>query len=47
MKKLLLKYGNILGALAIVVTTYNVNACCQFVLHQPVVPQEAKRLRKF
>lgn len=47
MKKFLQKYGGLLAALAIVVTTMNENATCLFIMHQDSLPEEAKKLRKF
>jgi len=47
MKKLFQKYGSFLAALAIVVTTMNANSTCLCIMHQDLLPDEAKRLRKF
>ena len=47
MKKLFHKYGCLLAALAIAVTTMNENSACVFIMHQDSLPEEAKRLRKF
>lgn len=47
MKKFLQKYGGLLAALAIVVTTMNANATCLCIMHQDSLPEEAKKLRKF
>lgn len=45
--KTLLKYSNIITALALALTTNSVNTCCNFVLHQPELPKTARKLRKF
>lgn len=47
MKKLFQRYGGFLAALAIAVTTLNENSACVFIMHQDLLPEEAKRLRKF
>ena len=44
MKKIILYLSCVLAAFALFVTTINVNSTCFMVLHQPVVPDEAKRL---
>ena len=36
-----------LNALALLVAAQNVNAACAWLQHQPEVPEEAKRFRKF
>lgn len=35
------------AALALVVTTVNVNTCCWFILGQDSLPEDAKKLRRF
>ena len=47
MKKLFQRYGGFLAALAIAVTYLNENSACVFIMHQDLLPEEAKRLRKF
>lgn len=47
LKKLNKKFGGILASLALMVTTMNVNSTCIFYIHQPKLPKEAERLRKF
>jgi len=47
MKKLTRKFGSILAALAIMMTTASVNAACTFIMYQDALPEEAKKLRKF
>ena len=46
-KYLLLKIGRIVAAIAIMVTTLNVNSTCMYMIHQPTLPDSAKKLRKF
>jgi len=41
------RYGALLGALALVVTTAVSNSACIFLLHQETMPEQAKKLRKF
>lgn len=47
LKNFVLKHGATLSAFAIFVTTMNVNRTCYSILHQPEVPKNAKKLRKF
>jgi len=47
MKKLFQKYGGFIAALAIFVTSMNVNSACVCIMHQDSLPEDAKRLRKF
>lgn len=47
MKQIFLKFSSILAMLALVMTTANVNATCDFLIYQPKLPQNAKKLRKF
>lgn len=37
----------VIAAAAKAVTTTNVNSTCGFVIHQPKLPKDAKKLRKF
>lgn len=37
----------LISFIAIAITTINVNTACPFVMHQPKLPSEAKKLRKF
>lgn len=46
MKKLMLKLGNVVAALAIVAATMNVNATCCHHVYQESVPECAKKLSK-
>ena len=47
MKKFIVKYGNVFAALALMITTINVNSTCWFIMHQDKLPEAAKKLRKF
>jgi cyclic lactone autoinducer peptide len=47
MKQLLIKIGTSLASLALMVTALNVNTACMLFVHQPKLPDNAKRLRKF
>ncbi|GLC77973.1 cyclic lactone autoinducer peptide [Lacrimispora brassicae] len=49
MKKLIVKYGSVIVALALIlmVTTLNANTACTFYAHQPKLPDGAEKLRKF
>ena len=46
-KKLFYKSGGLVAALALVVTTLNINTTCMFMAHQPKLPTSASKLRKF
>lgn len=47
MKQTLIKLGTSLASLALMVTALNVNATCMLFVHQPKLPDNAKKLRKF
>ncbi|MDF2941248.1 MAG: hypothetical protein K0S01_106 [Herbinix sp.] len=47
MKLRLLKLGTCLASLALIVTALNVNTACMMFVHQPELPDAAKKLRKF
>ena len=47
MKKFIVKYGHILSAFALVVTTFASNRTCYLILYERKLPESAKRLRKF
>ena len=47
MRSIARKFGSLLAALAIVVTTGTMNAACTFIMYQDALPEEAKKLRKF
>jgi cyclic lactone autoinducer peptide len=38
---------NVMNTCALLVAAYTINVTCFWVHHQPEVPEEAKRLRKF
>ena len=54
-KSLLKKISNLVirlalsgtSLLALAIVTANVNSTCQFIIHQPKLPESAKKLRKF
>ncbi len=47
MKQLLIKIGASLASLALIITTLNVNTACMLFVHQPKLPDNTKRLRRF
>ncbi|MEG2429222.1 MAG: cyclic lactone autoinducer peptide [Oscillospiraceae bacterium] len=47
MKKVVKKYAGAIAGLALMVTSLNANSTCIFYLHQPKMPENAKKLRKF
>ena len=47
MKTIFLKMSGLLAGLALLITTTNVNSACIITLHQPKMPEAAKKLRKF
>lgn len=47
LSKFFKKYGNVIAAVALVVTTVNVNSSCLWINNQPELPADAKSLRKF
>ncbi|MFI3214980.1 MAG: cyclic lactone autoinducer peptide [Eubacteriales bacterium] len=47
MKKFLMKYGHILSAFTLIITTHVANRNCLLIFHQPKLPDTAKNLRKF
>lgn len=46
-KNWLLAIGSIIPAIALVITTFNVNTTCTWIVHQDKLPNTAKKLRKF
>lgn len=46
-EKIILKYGGMLAALAMVFTTLTVNSTCTWMTYQEELPETAKKLRKF
>lgn len=47
MKKFIQRYGGWIAAFALIVTTVTANSACVWASYQPVVPENAKKLRKF
>lgn len=47
MKQFVLKMSSCLAAVALMVTSMNVNATCALWIHQPKLPEGAKKFRKF
>lgn len=45
--KLGTRMGKVFAALALLVTVSNVNSTCMFITHQPELPADSKKLRKF
>ncbi|MGN0622260.1 MAG: cyclic lactone autoinducer peptide [Porcipelethomonas sp.] len=45
--KAVMKFGGMFAALAVVISTVNANSTCQWFIHQPELPEEVKKLRKF
>lgn len=41
------KHGSVIAALALLVTTTNVNSACFWINNQPELPDNANNLRKF
>lgn len=41
------KYGHVMAALALIVTTITANSACVWITHQEPLPDAAKKLRKF
>lgn len=46
MKKLMMKFGNLFAALALVAVTLNVNSTCGHYIYQAPIPESAKKLSK-
>ncbi|ACA54314.1 cyclic lactone autoinducer peptide [Clostridium botulinum] len=47
MRSFKMKTGKFLANLSLMVTAYNINAACIFLVHQPKMPKGAEKLRKF
>lgn len=47
MKKTILKIGGMVASIALAVTALTVNVACIFIIHQPKLPKEAYKLRRF
>lgn len=46
MKKIIMKFGNVMAMLALVAATLNVNSTCSHHIYQETVPESAKKLSK-
>lgn len=46
-KRFLYSLGGIVASFAVVVTTLSANTACLYIMHQPELPDSAKKLRKF
>lgn len=47
MKALIRKFGPMLTAIALAVTTVSANTACTWLCYQPTLPEGASKLRKF
>lgn len=47
MKKCIYRIATTAASLALMVTAFNVNSACMMFVHQPKLPENAKRLRRF
>lgn len=47
LKKCIQKYGTVITAFAFVIATYSANTACNYIFHQPKLPESVKSLRKF
>lgn len=47
MNDIMKKIGILVASTALAVTAMNVNSTCIYQLHQPKLPQDASKLRKF
>lgn len=41
------KFSTVFAALALTITSVNINSCCFWINNQPELPADAKKLRKF
>ncbi len=39
--------GTTITSLAFIVTAFSVNSACIYIMHQPKLPESAKKMRKF
>lgn len=46
MKKIIYRLSSIIASTALMVTTFNVNTACHFIVHQPQLPAGAEKLSK-
>lgn len=47
MKKFFIKFGSAIACFALFITALNVNTNCIAFIHQPELPKDAKKLRRF
>ncbi|HHW70298.1 MAG TPA: cyclic lactone autoinducer peptide [Clostridiales bacterium] len=47
MKRLVMKFRELIASFALATTAMNVNQTCMCWIHQPELPQGAEKLRKF
>ncbi len=47
LKTIMIKFSGLFAAVALMITAATANAACAFVMHQPEMPEGAKKLRKF
>ena len=47
MKKLMKRYGHLVGAFAMAMSTSAALTPCILIFHQPALPESVKKLRKF
>lgn len=45
MKAILRKISPFIASFALMIVTANVNSCCMYIMHQPVLPKEAEKLK--
>ncbi len=47
LRKFVTKFGGMFAALAVVIATTSANSACLWIGHQPKLPDDVKKLRKF
>jgi cyclic lactone autoinducer peptide len=47
MKNLRFKFAGMVAGVALLLTTFNMNSTCIYIAHQPKLPEQARKLRKF
>ncbi|MGN1481723.1 cyclic lactone autoinducer peptide [Porcipelethomonas sp.] len=45
--KFVAKFGGLFAALAVVIASVSANTTCMWISHQPELPDDVKKLRKF
>ena len=45
--KLVTKFGGLFAALAVIIASVSANSACMWISHQPELPEDVKKLRKF